>query len=66
MTNTDRLEIIQKRSIVGGGEAFSIQWPIEAQLGNDFLYTREEITRLVRAASDVLLQALAALEDGSL
>ena len=64
--STDRLEIIQKRSIVGGGEAFSIQWPIEAQLGNDFLYTREEITRLVRAASDVLLQALAALEDGSL
>jgi len=64
--STDRLEIIQKRSIVGGGEAFSIQWPIEAQLGNDFLYTREEITRLVRAASDVLLQALAALENGTL
>jgi len=64
--STDRLEIIQKRSIVGGGEAFSIQWPIEAQLGNDFLYTREAITRLVRAASDVLLQALAALENGTL
>ena len=64
--STDRLDIILKRDIVGGGEAFSIQWPIEARLGNDFLYTREEITRLVRAASDVLLQALAALEDGSL
>lgn len=60
----DRLEIIQKRAIVGGGEAFQIQWPAEVALGNDFLYTREEITRLVAAASDVLLEARAALEAG--
>ena len=66
MTDKDRLEIIQRRSIVGGGECYQIQWPIEAQLGNDFLYTREEITRLVAAASDVLLEARAALESGKL
>ena len=64
MTGNERLEIIQKREIVGGGEAFQIQWPAEVQLGNDFLYTREEITRLVCAASDVLLEARAALEAG--
>ena len=66
MTDRDRLDIILKRDIVGGGEAFQIQWPIEAQLGNDFLYTRAEITRLVAAASDVLLEARAALESGDL
>jgi len=64
MTDKDRLEIIQKRDIVGGGEAFSIQWPAEVRLGNEFLYTRAEITKLVQAASDVLLEARAVLEAG--
>jgi hypothetical protein len=64
VSDSERLEIIQKRNIVGGGEAFQIQWPAEVRLGNEFLYTRAEITKLVQAASDVLLEARAALEAG--
>jgi hypothetical protein len=66
VSDSDRLEIFQKKDIVGGDEAFQIQWPAEVRLGNDFLYTREEITNLIRAASDVLLLALASLESGNL
>ena len=62
--STDRLDIIQRRNIVGGGACYQIQWPIEATLGNDFLYTREEILRLAKAAADVLLEAIATLEAG--
>lgn len=66
MTSKDQLTIIQRRDIVGGGECFQIQWPVEATLGNDFLYTRDEIVRLVSAASDVLLEARASLEAGTI